>query len=240
VGARERPRGVAPEPLEEFLSPSRVVLPNLRKRSRCPSWKALIGLFYAGVSTYSRWSEGHLPRIELLAGNPSENLCPVRGGQLQPGGVLIKRGRRGRGCWSRSIESSGSMPPFEGIPFDRLNPTLDIPSEFSRRASIFDHSPSIPDSGTRDLLSNPFGGSACDLSRLSWVHTLAYRGRKRVVAVRLFCPLGAYFQAGAVAALYRRRIRSVSSVREIRTVRRHIYWRSYRIRRIRPLVGCRL
>jgi len=32
------------------------------------------------------------------------------------------------------------MPPFGGIPLDRLDPTLDIPSEFSRRASIFDHS----------------------------------------------------------------------------------------------------
>jgi len=35
-----------------------------------------------GVVTYSRWSERHLPQIELLSGNPSENLCPVRGGQL--------------------------------------------------------------------------------------------------------------------------------------------------------------
>ena len=81
-GRASDPTGVAPEPLEEFLTPSRVVLPNLRKRSRCPSWKALIGLFHVGVSTYSQWSERHLPQIELLAGNPSENLCPVRGGQL--------------------------------------------------------------------------------------------------------------------------------------------------------------
>jgi len=73
-----------------------------------------------------------------------------------------------------------------GIPLDSLNPTLGIPSEFSRRASIFDHSPGIPDSGARDRLSNPFGGLACDLSRLSWVRTLAYRGRKRIAAVRLF------------------------------------------------------
>jgi len=55
------------------------------------------------------------PQIELLTGKPSENLCPFRGGQLQPGGVLIKRGRRGRGCWSRLIESSGSMPPVWGF-----------------------------------------------------------------------------------------------------------------------------
>jgi len=76
------PAGVAPEPLEEFLTSSRVIIPNLRKRSRCPSWKALIDLFHAGVMTYSRWSERHLPQIELLAGNPSENPCPVRGGRL--------------------------------------------------------------------------------------------------------------------------------------------------------------
>ena len=54
-----------------------------------------------------------------------------------------------------------------------------------------------------------------------------------------FCPLGASFQAGAVAALYRRGIRSVPSVREIRTVRRRIYGRSYRIHRTCPLVGHR-
>jgi len=52
-----------------------------------------------------------------------------------------------------------------GIPLDRLVLALDIPSESSRRASFFDCSLGIPDSGTRDRLSNPFGGSACDLSR---------------------------------------------------------------------------
>ena len=142
-------------------------------------------------------------------------------------------------CWSRSIESSGSMHPFWGIPLDHLNPTLDIPSEFSRRASIFDHSPGIPDSSTRDRLSNPFGGSACDLSRFSWVHTLAYRGRNRPWQFT-FLPVGASFQAGADAALCRRGIHSVPSVREIRTVKRRIYGGSYHIHRICPLVGCRL
>jgi len=44
--------------------------------------EALISWFRVGVATYSRWSERHLPEIELLAGNPSENLCPIRGGQL--------------------------------------------------------------------------------------------------------------------------------------------------------------
>jgi len=127
--------------------------------------------------------------------NPSENLCPFRGGQLQPGGVLIKWGRRGRGCWSRLIESSGSMPPVEGIPLDCLDPTLDIPSEFSWRALIFDHSPGIPDSGARDWLSNPSGGSACDLSRLSHVRTLAYKGRKRPWRFA-FLPVGRVFSGG--------------------------------------------
>jgi len=71
------------------------------------------------------------------------------------------------------------MPPIGGIPLDCLDPTSDIPSEFSRSASVFDHSLGIPDSGARDRLSNPFDGSACDVSRLSWVHSLAYNGRKR-------------------------------------------------------------
>jgi len=70
------------------------------------------------------------------------------------------------------------MPPFGGIPLDCLDPTSDIPSEFSRGTSIFDHSLGIPDSGARDRLSNPSGGPACDLSRLLWVRTLAYQGRK--------------------------------------------------------------
>jgi len=78
------------------------------------------------------------------------------------------------------------MPPIWGIPLDCLDPTLDIPSKSSRRASIFDHSLGIPDSGARDQLSNPFGGPAYDLSRLSRVHPLAYKGRKEPWAVRLF------------------------------------------------------
>jgi len=71
------------------------------------------------------------------------------------------------------------MPPVEGIPLDCLDPTLDIPSKSWRRASIFDHSLGIPNSGARDRLSNPFGGSARDLSRLSRVRSSAYKGRKR-------------------------------------------------------------
>ena len=53
-GRASDPAGVAPEPLEEFLTPSRVISPNLQKHSRHLWWEALIGLFCAGVSTYSR------------------------------------------------------------------------------------------------------------------------------------------------------------------------------------------
>jgi len=88
------------------------------------------------------------------------------------------------------------MPPFGGIPLDRLDPTSDIPSEFSRRASIFDHSLGIPDSGARDRLSNPSVGLACDLSRLSLVPSLAYKGRTwpRRFA---FLPVGRVFLGGS-------------------------------------------
>ena len=55
-----------------------------------------------------------------------------------------------------------------------------------------------------------------------------------------FSPLGASFQAGAVATLYRRRIRSIPSVRRKKTVRRCIYGGSYHVYRIYLLVGCHL
>jgi len=38
-GRASDPAGVAPEPLEEFLTPSRVISPNLQKRSRRLWWK---------------------------------------------------------------------------------------------------------------------------------------------------------------------------------------------------------
>jgi len=88
------------------------------------------------------------------------------------------------------------MPPVGGIPLDCLDPASDIPSEFSRRASIFDHSLGIPDSGARDRLSNPFGGPACDLSRLLWVRALAYKGRKRLWRFT-FLPVGRVFLGGS-------------------------------------------
>ena len=87
------------------------------------------------------------------------------------------------------------MPPVRGIPFDCLDPTSDITSEFSRRASIVDHSLGIPDSGARDRLSNPFGGPACDLSRLLWMCFLAYKGRKRPWLFG-FLPVARVFSGG--------------------------------------------
>ena len=38
-GRASEPVGVAPETLEEFLTPSRVISPNLQKRSRHLWWK---------------------------------------------------------------------------------------------------------------------------------------------------------------------------------------------------------
>jgi len=88
------------------------------------------------------------------------------------------------------------MPPVGGIPLDCLDPTLDISSESSRRASIFDHSLGIPDSRARDRLSNPFGGSTYDLSRLSGVRSLAYKGRKKPRRFA-FLPVGRAFSGGS-------------------------------------------
>ena len=92
------------------------------------------------------------------------------------------------------------MPPVVGIPLDCLDPTLDIPSEFSRRTSIFDHLLGTPDSGARDRLSNPFGGPAFDLSRLSRVHPLAYKVRKESWRFT-FLPVGRAFLGGDVMTL---------------------------------------
>ena len=87
------------------------------------------------------------------------------------------------------------MPPVGGIPLDCLDHTLDMPSKSSRRASIFDHLLGIPDSVARDRMSNPFGGPACDLSRLSRVRPLAYKGRKRPWRFA-FLPVGRAFLEG--------------------------------------------
>jgi len=44
----------------------------------------------------------------------------------------------------------------------------------------------------RPLAGNPFGGSACDLSRLLWLRALAYKGRNRPWRFA-FLPIGRVF-----------------------------------------------
>jgi len=53
-GRASDPTGVAPEPLKEFLTPSRVILPILQKRYRHQWWQVPIGSFCMEVLTYSR------------------------------------------------------------------------------------------------------------------------------------------------------------------------------------------
>jgi hypothetical protein len=74
---RETPAGVAPEPLEESLTPSSAIRFCLFEDSR-----ALVGrffLFEARVVTYSRWSDRYLSLDESLLGNPSETRAPFEG-----------------------------------------------------------------------------------------------------------------------------------------------------------------
>ena len=109
--------------------------------------------------------------------------------------VARRRSHKAGLTWSGMLGSFDRVQWLDasrrGIPLDCLNPTSDIPSEFSRRASL-----GIPDSGARDRLSNPFGGSACDLSRLSWVRSLAYKGSKRPWRFT-FLPVGRAFSGGS-------------------------------------------
>jgi len=114
------------------------------------------------------------------------------------------------------------MPPVRGIPLNCLDPTLDISSESSRRASIFDHSLGIPDSGARDRLSNPFDGLACDLSRLSGARSLAYKGRKRPRRFA-FLPVGCAFSGGSHCDAVLVQNLERPSLRRKRTVSRRIY-----------------
>jgi len=79
-GRASDPAGVAPGPLEEFFDSFEGYVTWSVKTLSMSIMK--IGLFCAGVATYSQWSERRLPETELQAGNPSENPCPVRGGRL--------------------------------------------------------------------------------------------------------------------------------------------------------------
>jgi len=53
-GRASDPAGIAPEPFEAFLTPSRVISPNSQKRCQHQWWNVLIGLVCVEVSTYSR------------------------------------------------------------------------------------------------------------------------------------------------------------------------------------------
>ena len=81
-------------------------------------------------------------------------------------------------------------------------PRLGYPQRVLGAGLVFEHSMGIPDSGTRDRLSNPFCGPVYDLSSFlsCQVRTLSYRGRKDRGGSP-FRSLGAPFQVGAVAAL---------------------------------------
>jgi len=62
-GRASDPTGVAPKPLEEFLTPSRVILPNVQKLCRHLWWKVLTGLSTQGFRrTLDRASVIH-PRL---------------------------------------------------------------------------------------------------------------------------------------------------------------------------------
>ena len=127
------------------------------------------------------------------------------------------------------------MPPVRGIPLDCLDPTLGIPSEFSRWASVsttrWASLTLVLENGCRTLSA---GQPATSRGLRGYVPWLTREGKGHGGSP--FCPLGTSFQAGAVATLYRRRIRSARPVRRKKTVRWRIYGGSYRIYRICPLV----
>ena len=83
--------------------------------------------------------------------------------------VARRRSHKAGSTWSGLLVSFDRVQRLDASPRGdssrHLVLALDIPSESSRWASFFDRSLGIPDSGTRDRLSNPFGGSACNLSR---------------------------------------------------------------------------
>ena len=85
-GHASDPRGGSPRALggvfdsfEGFFAfPDALDFPLLQKLLTTEEgFGASIGWFRIGVGTYSRWSKRHLPQVELLSGDPSENLCPI-------------------------------------------------------------------------------------------------------------------------------------------------------------------
>ena len=104
------------------------------------------------------------------------------------------------------------MPPVGGIPLDCLDPTLDIASESSRQASIFDRSlgslTPVVEIGCRTLSVGQPATSRGFRENAPWLtREGSGRGGSR------FCPLGAPFQVGDVTTLRRRGIQSAPPVR---------------------------
>jgi hypothetical protein len=94
------------------------------------------------------------------------------------------------------------MPPLVVIPYDLLASALDTPSRISRfclRAMPrFDLPLGVPDSGTREQLSNPISGPVRVLSRFHWrsALNLPCGGKKRRCGLSS-CLLGVPFQERA-------------------------------------------
>ena len=204
---RATPMGVAPEPLEVFLTPSRAILPFLMEllsispfsKSRL-FWKRgfeplLPVLPFRGrdrdVLPVERASS---PRDELLSGNPSENLCPVRGGRLQPGGVVFKAGlvRSGLQVSFDRVQQLGAS--LRGDSSRPSCPCLGYPQRDLEAGLVFDPSPGVPYSDTRGRPSNPSGGPVYAPSRflLRSAPVLPCRGWKSC-GVSFSYPLGAPF-----------------------------------------------
>ena len=77
------------------------------------------------------------------------------------------------------------MPPVGGIPLDCLDPALDIASEFSRQASIFDHSLGTPDSWCSRSAVEPFRRASHRPLETIVGTLLGLQGKEVVVTVRL-------------------------------------------------------
>ena len=104
-------------------------------------------------------------------------------------------GQCDRGYLSRSIESSGSLPPSVGIPLDPLFLALYIPSEFSREASFSNiRWASLTLVLEIDCRTRSAGQSATsqDFCRVRYVPCLTDEGR--VAAVRLFARWACLFR----------------------------------------------
>ena len=124
--------------------------------------------------TFSRLGSWRTPdracvtiRGEFLTGDPSENPCSVRGGWLQPGGVLIKAGL----VWLGILVSFDRVQRLDAsLRGDSSRPSrlcLGYSQRVLEAGLVFDPLLGVPDSGTRGRPSNPSGGPVCAPLRFS-------------------------------------------------------------------------